>query len=76
MEGWFAVVGPARLPAAEVQRVHDAFVKAFTSPEVAEAMARQGNVIKPTSPEEAAKFFRSEAARYAQLARKANVSLD
>ena len=76
VEGWFAVVGPARLPAAEVQRVHDAFVKAFTSPEVAEAMARQGNVIKPTSPEEAAKFFRSEAARYAQLARKANVSHD
>ncbi|KQP14469.1 tripartite tricarboxylate transporter substrate binding protein [Pseudorhodoferax sp. Leaf265] len=74
--GWFAVVGPAKLPAAEVRRVHDAFVKGFESPEVVEAMARQGNVVKPTSPEEAAKFFRSEAARYAALAKKANVSLD
>ncbi len=76
VEGWFAVVGPAKLPAAEVQRVHDAFVKGFGSPEVVEAMARQGNVVKPSSPEDAAKFFRSEAARYAALARKAKVSLD
>ncbi|CAN7672822.1 tripartite tricarboxylate transporter substrate binding protein [Pseudorhodoferax sp. LjRoot39] len=76
VEGWFAVVGPARLPAAEVKRVHDAFARGFASPEVVEAMARQGNVIRPTSPEEAARFFRSEAARYAALARKANVVLD
>ena len=74
--GWFAVVGPARMPAAEVTRTHDAFVKAFASPEVAEAMARQGNVVKPSSPEDATRFFRSEAARYAALAKKANVSLD
>lgn len=76
VEGWFAVVGPAKLPATEVRRVHDAFVKGFQSPEVVEAMARQGNVVRPTSPEEAARFFRSEAARYAALARKANVVLD
>nr|WP_145545497.1 tripartite tricarboxylate transporter substrate binding protein [Variovorax boronicumulans] len=76
VQGWFAVVGPARMPEAEVRRVHDAFVRGFASPEVVEAMARQGNLIRPTSPEDAAKFFRSEAARYAALARKANVSLD
>lgn len=76
VEGWFAVVGPAKLPAAEVKRVHDAFVKAFASPDVVEAMSKQGNVIKPTSPEEATSFFRSEAARYAALAKKASISLD
>lgn len=76
VEGWFAVVGPAKMPAAEVKRTHDAFVKAFTSPEVVDAMSQQGNVIKPTSPEDAAKFFRSEAARYAMLAKKANIALD
>lgn len=76
VEGWFAVVGPARLPAAEVRRLHEAFVQGFASPEVAEAMASQGNVIRPTSPEQAARFFRSEAARYAALARKAKVVLD
>ena len=76
VEGWFAVVGPAKLPAAEVKRVHDAFVKAFAMPDVIDAMNKQGNVIRPTSPEDAAKFFRSEAARYAELAKKASISLD
>ena len=76
VEGWFAVVGPAKLPAAEVRRVHDAFVKAFAMPDVIDAMNKQGNVIRPTSPEDAAKFFRSEAARYAELAKKASISLD
>ncbi|KQP18289.1 tripartite tricarboxylate transporter substrate binding protein [Pseudorhodoferax sp. Leaf267] len=76
VEGWFAVIGPARLPAADVQRVHEALVKAYASPEVMDAMTRQGNTIRPTSPDEAAKFFRSEAARYAALVKKANVTLD
>ena len=76
VEGWFAVAGPAKMAPAEVRRVHDAFVKAFQSPDVVDAMNKQGNVIKPTSPEDAAKFFKSEATRYAALARKANVTLD
>ena len=76
VEGWFAVVGPARMAPAEVQRVHEAFVKAFAMPDVVDAMAKQGNIIKPTSPDDAARFFRSEAARYAALAKKAGVTLD
>jgi tripartite-type tricarboxylate transporter receptor subunit TctC len=74
--GWFAVVGPAKLPAAEVKRIHDAFVAAFATPEVREAMATQGNIINPTTPEAAEQFFRSEMARYATLVKKAGVTLD
>jgi len=76
VEGWFAVIGPPKMQAADIKRVHDAVVAAFTSAEVREAMDRQGNVIKPTSPEEAASYFRSEAARYAALVKKANVVLE
>lgn len=76
VSGWFAVVGPAKLPAAEVKRIHEAVVAAFTSPEVKEAMAKQGNEINPSTPEAAAKFFRTEMDRYAKLAKKANVQLD
>jgi tripartite-type tricarboxylate transporter receptor subunit TctC len=76
VEGWFAVIGPAKMPAAEVKRVHDAFVAAFASAEVREAMDKQGNIIKPTTPEEAARYFRSEAAKYAALVKKANVTLE
>ena len=76
VEGWFAVIGPPKMQAADIQRVHDAVATAFTSAEVREAMDKQGNIIKPTSPEQAASYFRSEAARYAALVKKANVVLE
>jgi tripartite-type tricarboxylate transporter receptor subunit TctC len=76
VEGWFAVVGPAGLPQPEVKRIHDAFAKAFTSPEVLEAMKKQGNTINPGTPEAAARFFQTESARYAALVKKANVTVE
>ena len=74
--GWFAVVGPPRLPAAQVQRIHDAVVAAFASPDVQAAMAKQENVIAPTTPQVAAAFFKSEQARYAVLVKKADIRID
>jgi len=74
--GWFAVVAPAKLPAAEVRRFHEAIVAAMASPEVREAMAKQGNVIDPTTPEEAARFMRTEQERYAKLVKKADIRIE
>ena len=74
--GWFAVVGPAKLPAAQVKRLHDAVVATFASPDVKAATARQENVIAPTSPEAAAQFLASEQERYGKLVKKANISVD
>jgi tripartite-type tricarboxylate transporter receptor subunit TctC len=68
--GWFAAVGPAKLPAAEVKRVHAALLAALATPEVKEALAKQGNLINPGTPEAAAQFFRAELAKYNALARK------
>ena len=75
VEGWFAVIGPKGLPAAEVKRLHDVVVSAFAAPEVREAMARQGNVINISTPEFAGEFFRSEMAKYARLVKKAGLAL-
>jgi tripartite-type tricarboxylate transporter receptor subunit TctC len=75
VEGWFAVVGPAKLPAADVQRIYAAVSTAFVAPEVKEAMAKQGNTIDVRSPEHAAQFFRSEMAKYAKLVKKAGIEL-
>lgn len=74
--GWFAAIAPAGLPANEVKRLHGAIVAAWAAPDVKEAMAKQENIIRPSSPEEAARFFRSEQARYAKLVEKAGVKLD
>jgi len=74
--GWFAVIGPARMPAAEMRRIHDAFAAAYATPELKEAMARQGNDIRVTTPEEAAAFFRSETEKYSKLAAKVGMKID
>ena len=74
--GWFAVIAPKGLPAAQVKRLHDAVVTAFNDAEVKAAMARQDNFITPSSPEAAAQFFRSEQERYERLVQKAGITLE
>jgi tripartite-type tricarboxylate transporter receptor subunit TctC len=74
--GWFAFIGPAKLPAAEIKRLNAAILAAFQAPETKDAMAKQENIIHPLSPEASAQYFRSEQERYAKLAKKADVKLD
>ena len=76
VEGWFAVIGPKNLPAADVKRIHAAFTTAFASADVKETMGKQGNSITISTPEVAAAFFKSEVDKYAKLVKKAGVKLD
>lgn len=76
VNGWFAFIGPANMPAATVKRLHSAVVATFASPEAKEAMDQQQNVIRPMSPEDSRSHFESEINRYARLAKKANVTID
>jgi tripartite-type tricarboxylate transporter receptor subunit TctC len=73
VEAWFAVLGPKGMAAADVKRVHDALVAAFNDPGVKETMAKQGNTIAISTPEQAAAAFRRELAKYAQLVKKAGL---
>ena len=70
VQAWFGLIGPKNLPPAQVQRAHDAFVAAFQDPAVKEAMAKQGNTINVSTPEQAQATFRSELAKYEALSRK------
>lgn len=74
--GWFAAVGPAGIPAVQVARIHEAFVKAFQNPEVKLIMQKQENQIHPGTPAEALAFMRSEQVRFGRLAAKADIRLD
>lgn len=70
VEAWFGVIGPKGLPPAVVKRTHDAVVAAFNDPVTREAMAKQGNSISVSTPEQAQAMFRSELQRYAALVKK------
>ena len=73
VEAWFAVIGPKGMAAADVKRVHDAVAAAFADPDVKDAMAKQGNVIKVSSSDFAKDFFRTELLKYAAIVKKAGV---
>ena len=70
VEAWFAVIGPKGMSAASVKKAHDAVVAAFADPVVKETMAKQGNTIAISTPEQAQVAFRQELAKYAALVKK------
>lgn len=70
VEAWFAVIGPKGMSPAAVKKAHDAVVAAFDDPAVKETMAKQGNTIAISSPEQAQAAFRRELAKYAALVKK------
>jgi tripartite-type tricarboxylate transporter receptor subunit TctC len=73
VEGWIAVIGPKGMPNDMVQRINAAFVTAFNTSEVKEAMAKQGNTIHISTPEFAQKHFKDELVKYAAIVKKAGV---
>lgn len=73
VEGWVAAVGPKGMSPDLVARTHAAVVKAFSTVEVKEAMAKQGNTIVLSSPEATASQFKSELVRYAALVKKSGM---
>ncbi|MEN4920164.1 tripartite tricarboxylate transporter substrate binding protein [Achromobacter spanius] len=73
--GWFAAAGPAKLPAADVRRIHEALGRAFNAPDVKQAMAAQNNRIVLMPPEQTEAYFRSEMAKYAAVVKGAGLEL-
>jgi tripartite-type tricarboxylate transporter receptor subunit TctC len=73
VDAWFGILGPKGMNAVTVKKVHDAVTAAFNDPTVKETMAKQGNTINISSPEETQKTFRSEMQRFAALVKKAGV---
>ena len=70
---WFALVAPAKLPDAIVQRLNDTNMKAMAKPEVKEKFALVGTDVAPMGPAEFGKFIESEVAHWAQLVKLAGI---
>jgi tripartite-type tricarboxylate transporter receptor subunit TctC len=73
LDGWFAAIGPAGLPAAEVQRLHAAFKTTLADPAVRDALLAQGYILEGSTPEKARAYFASEIERMRKLAEQAGI---
>ncbi|MBV9190337.1 MAG: tripartite tricarboxylate transporter substrate binding protein [Betaproteobacteria bacterium] len=70
---WFALVAPAKLPEAIVQRLNDTNMKAMAKPDVKEKFALVGTDVAPMGPAEFGKFIQSEVAHWAKLVKLAGI---
>lgn len=70
VEAWLGVIGPKGMSSDTVKKTHAALVAAFDDPVVKDVMAKQGNTIKVTTPEQASETFRTELVKYAELVKR------
>jgi tripartite-type tricarboxylate transporter receptor subunit TctC len=73
---WYALVAPAGTPAPIVEKLNAEIVKVLASPDVRERFAAQGFEPVGNSPSEFAAMQKAETARWAKLAKEANLKLD
>ena len=74
--GWTALAAPKGLSAAVVQKIRRDVEKALAEPDVAQRYAAFGYELFPATPEQFAGFVKSESVRFADVIKKANVTLD
>jgi tripartite-type tricarboxylate transporter receptor subunit TctC len=73
---WYALMAPAKTPAAVVDRLHAEVQKALETPEVRERMNAVGGVVIPGSRQMLATLLHSERLRYDNLVREAHITPD
>jgi tripartite-type tricarboxylate transporter receptor subunit TctC len=73
---WYGIVAPAGLPAPLVALYNTEINKALASPEVARALANEGAVPTPTTPQAFAQLIAREIPRWAQVIKQGNVKAD
>ena len=73
---WFAIGAPPNTPAALADQINKAIVDALKLPEVQKAFADQGADVVGNTRAEMAAFVKDETARWQQVIKAANVTLD
>jgi tripartite-type tricarboxylate transporter receptor subunit TctC len=70
---WFALVGPAGLPAAIAARLNREAIDILNSPEMKEALAQQGMVPDPGTPDALAAQIRGDIAKWRDVIAKTGI---
>ena len=71
--GWYGFYAPAGTSAEIVRRLHAEARRALNSPDVAEKLAKTGNVPVASPPEEFAAFVRAEIGKWAKVIRDSSL---
>jgi tripartite-type tricarboxylate transporter receptor subunit TctC len=75
-ESWFAIIGPAGMPADVVAKLHDAIGKTLQTPEVQQRFASFGVIPKTASSQKLGQMTAEEIARWTPVIRDNNIRAD
>ncbi len=70
---WFGLMAPAKIPADEVKRLNEIFVKAVQSPDVIAKLAAQGITTESSTPEAFAARIKADTAKFTPLIKAAGM---
>jgi tripartite-type tricarboxylate transporter receptor subunit TctC len=73
---WNGFFAPAKTPQPIIERLHQEVAKAVHLPDVRERFEAEGATPAGTSPAEFAAFYRAEAAKWADVAKRSGTRLD
>jgi len=73
---WHGLVAPAGTPAAVIDNLHDATVKALQDPAVVKSLTDLGVEIAPSTPDEFAKYITAEIPKWAAVVKASGATLD
>jgi tripartite-type tricarboxylate transporter receptor subunit TctC len=76
VSSWYALLVPAKTPAAIVSKIRGAAIKAVALPDVQEAMARQGLDVETSTPQELAARMSAETAVWAGVIKDAGIKAE
>ena len=76
VDNWYALFAPAATPKEIIAKVHSEVVKVLASPDMRDAISKDGAEPVGSTPEELAAFFRREVQKYAKVIKAANVQLE
>ena len=70
---WFAILVPAGVPAAIVERLNQEIVRAVRAPELRERLNAEGADVIASTPDELAAYMKSEAEKWARVIKSAGI---
>lgn len=73
---WYAIAGPARMPADVVKRLNDEINKAIATPELKQRLAGEALEPMPMTPEQFGRYMQNDIAHWAKLAKDRNIVLE
>ena len=76
VDGWYAVVLPAKTPAAIVNKLNRELVRLLDTPAVVDALAKDGAVPAPSTSVQLAETMRAELAKWTKVVKSAGLKME